>query len=133
MRRLAPAFEGLDVAYVSVLPGYAADVPGCRFYAVHDVTRWDRWKLVLLVGQLTRILLKERPQVVVTTGSGPGMITLTLAKTLLRARTIWIDSIANCEKMSSSGLQARRVADVWLTQWPQLEGETGPRYWGSVL
>jgi UDP-N-acetylglucosamine:LPS N-acetylglucosamine transferase len=133
MRRLAPAFEGLDVAYVSVLPGYAADVPGHRFYAVHDVTRWDRWKLVLVVLQLTRILIKERPQVVVTTGSGPGVITLTLAKTLLRAKTIWIDSIANCERMSSSGLQARRVADIWLTQWPELQGESGPQYWGSVL
>lgn len=133
MRRLAPAFEGLDVAYVSVLPGYGADVPGHRYYPVHDVTRWDRWKLVLLVVQLTRILLKERPQVVVTTGSGPGMITLALAKTLLRSKTIWIDSIANCERMSSSGLQARRVADVWLTQWPELAGDGGPQYWGSVL
>ena len=30
MRRLAPVFEGLDVAYVSVQPGYADDVPGHR-------------------------------------------------------------------------------------------------------
>ena len=133
LRRLAPAFEGLDVAYASVSPGYAADVPGHRFYAVHDVTRWDRLKLGLLVIQLTGILLKERPQVVVTTGSGPGMITLTLAKMLLRSKTIWIDSIANCERMSSSGLQARRVADIWLTQWPQLQHESGPNYWGAVL
>jgi UDP-N-acetylglucosamine:LPS N-acetylglucosamine transferase len=133
MRRLAPAFDGLDVAYVSVQAGYAADVPGHRFYSIHDVTRWDRWKLVLVVVQLIRILLKERPQVVVTTGSGPGVITLALAKTLLRAKTIWIDSIANCERMSSSGLQARRVADIWLTQWPELQDEGGPQYWGSVL
>lgn len=133
LRRLAPAFEGLEVAYVSVQPGYAADVPGHRFYAVYDVTRWDRWKLVLVVIQLTRILLKERPDVVVTTGSGPGVIALALARTLLRAKTIWIDSIANCERMSSSGLQARRVADIWLTQWPKLRGEDGPQYWGSIL
>jgi UDP-N-acetylglucosamine:LPS N-acetylglucosamine transferase len=133
MRRLAPVFEGLDVAYVSVQPGYAADVPGHRFYSVYDVTRWSRWKLVLVVLQLIRILIKERPQVVVTTGSGPGVITLALAKSLLRAQTIWIDSIANCERMSSSGLQARRVADIWLTQWPQLQSEGGPKYWGSVL
>lgn len=133
MCRLAPAFEGLDIAYVSVLPGYASDVPGHRFYTVHDVTRRDRIKIGLLVMQLSRILLKERPQVVVTTGSAPGMITLALAKLLIRSRTIWIDSIANCERMSSSGLQARRVADVWLTQWPGLQRERGPNYWGSVL
>lgn len=133
LRRLAPVFEGLDVAYVSIKPGYAADVPDHRFYSIHDFTRWDRWKLVVGVLQLTRILLKERPNVVVTTGSGPGVTALALAKYLLRAKTIWIDSMANCERMSSSGLQARRVADIWLTQWPQLQGEGGPQYWGSVL
>jgi hypothetical protein len=133
MQRLAPAFEGLDVAYVSVAPGYAEDVPARRFYAVSDVTRWDRLKLVALIFQLTRVLIRERPRVVVTTGSGPGMIALALAKILLRSKTIWIDSIANCERMSSSGLQARRVADVWLTQWPELQAEGGPDYWGAVL
>lgn len=133
MRRLAPAFEGLDVAYVSVAVGYASDVPDHRFYAIPDVTRWDRVKFGLLIIQLTHILLKERPQVVVTTGSGPGMITLALAKLILRSKTIWIDSIANCERMSSSGLKARWVADVWLTQWPQLQRVGGPQYWGSVL
>ena len=98
-----------------------------------DVTRWDRLKLIALAFQLTRVLLLERPRVVVTTGSGPGMIALALAKILLRSKTIWIDSIANCERMSSSGLQARRVADVWLTQWPQLQTKDGPEYWGAVL
>jgi len=121
------------VAYVSVARGYAEDVPGSRFYAVSDVTRWDRLKLIALAFQLTRVLLLERPRVVVTTGSGPGMIALALAKILLRSKTIWIDSIANCERMSSSGLQARRVADVWLTQWPQLQTKDGPEYWGAVL
>jgi hypothetical protein len=131
--RLSPAFDGLDVAYVSLRADYATDVPGKRFYAVNDVTRWDRWKIVLLACKILRILLVERPDVVVTTGSAPGLITLALARFLLRAKTIWIDSIANCDRMSSSGLQARRVADIWLTQWPQLQQQSGAEYWGSVL
>jgi UDP-N-acetylglucosamine:LPS N-acetylglucosamine transferase len=133
LQRLSLAFEGLDVAFVSVRAGYANDVPGHRFYTVQDATRRDRWKLLKLIGQLARILLVERPDVVVSTGAAPGIIALALAKYLLRSKTIWIDSIANCEKMSSSGLQARRVADVWLTQWPQLHASDGPSYWGAVL
>jgi hypothetical protein len=70
---------------------------------------------------------------VITTGSAPGLIALSMAKHLFGARTLWIDSIANCEQMSSSGLRARRFADVWLTQWPQLAGPDGPAHWGAVL
>lgn len=133
MRRLYPVFEGLDVAFVSVHPNYAEQVPGHRFYAVRDVTRWDRWGLVIVTAQFLKILWAERPDVVITTGSAPGLFALALAKLLLRARTVWIDSIANCEALSWSGIRARHFADVWLTQWPQLQGERGPTYWGAVL
>jgi UDP-N-acetylglucosamine:LPS N-acetylglucosamine transferase len=133
MRRLYPAFEGLDVVFVSVKAAYAEDVPKHRFHAVRDVSRWDKWGFVVLIAQLARILLRERPNVVITTGSAPGLIALGLAKTLLRARTMWIDSIANCEQMSSSGLRAHRFADIWLTQWPQLSRQGGPDHWGAVL
>jgi len=133
MRRLYPAFDGLDVVFISVKAAYAEDVPNHRFYAVRDVSRWDKWGFIVLIARLAAILAWERPQIVITTGSAPGLIALALAKTLLRARTIWIDSIANCEQMSSSGLRARRFADVWLTQWPQLRGQHGPDHWGAVL
>jgi hypothetical protein len=54
------------------------------------------------------------------TGSAPGVMGLALAKLLFRCKTMWIDTIANCEEMSDSGRRARDFADVWLTQWPQL-------------
>jgi hypothetical protein len=46
---------------------------------------------------------------------------------------MWIDSIANVKQLSSSGKLAGKFADVWLTQWPDLAKESGPRYWGAVL
>ena len=105
------------------------DVPGRTYYAIRDVSRRDRLGFVVLIGQLVRILPRERPDVVITTGSAPCLFALGLAKTFLRASTIWIDSIANVERLSSSGAQARRVADVWLTQWEHL----GPRPGGAGL
>jgi len=133
MRRMGAAFTGLDVTFVSVQDSYAQDVPGFRFYTVRDVTRWDKWGFVVLVSQLLWIFWRERPRVVITTGSAPGFIALRLAKQLLGAKTLWLDSIANCDQMSSSGMRARRYADVWLTQWPHLRGDEGPDFWGSVL
>lgn len=133
MRRIMPAFDGLEVAYASVDPSSAADVPGRRFHAFRDVSRRDRLGFAILVAQLVRILARERPDVVITTGSAPCLVALTLAKTFLRAKTIWIDSIANAERLSASGAQAGRIADVWLTQWEHLATPQGPQFWGSVL
>ncbi len=133
LRRLKPAFAEFDTAYASVFPAYGDDVKGHRFYTFDDVSRFHKERLLTVPFQLLRILMKERPDVVITTGSFPALICLVLAKYLFGARTIWIDSIANCEQMSTSGLHARKFADVWLTQWEHLSGEGGPGYLGSVL
>lgn len=133
MRRLIPAFEGCDVVFVSTYKDYAHDVQGFGFRTVKDVTRRKLWNLALTVPQFVAIMLSERPDVVITTGSMPGMVGLAVARFTTRARTMWIDSIANCEQLSSSGRQARRFAHHWLTQWEYLARPEGPEYWGSVL
>jgi len=134
MRLLADAaFGGYDVIFVSTVPSLSESVPGHKFYAVRDVTRRNPVRALLTLAQLTRIIFRERPSVVITTGALPGLLGLILAKTIGGARTVWIDSIANCEEMSSSGRQARRFADRWLTQWPELATPGGPVYWGSLL
>lgn len=131
--RLQPAFEGLDVVYASVHANYAAQVRGRPFHVVRDVSRRNLWDLAILLPQLLLLLLRTRPHVVITTGSMPALFAIVIAKTLFRARTIWIDSIANVETLSSSGSMARHVADVWLTQWAALQRPGGPAYWGAVL
>jgi len=133
LMRLLRAFDGLDVAFASVKPAYANDVQGRRYYVIRDVNRWDRWGFVLLILQVFCILVRERPEVLITTGSAPGYVALRMAKQLFGVRTIWIDSIANCEQMSWSGRLARRYSDAWLSQWPHLKRDGGPDYWGAVL
>lgn len=130
--RLRPAFEHCDVEYASVAPGYAAEVPGHCFHLLPDATRWDRWVLVVLALRLLWLLLRRRPDIVLTTGAAPGLLAIAAGR-LFGARTVWIDSIANVEEMSLSGLQARRVSSLWLTQWEHLARTDGPRFEGAVL
>lgn len=131
--RLKPAFEDMNIFYVSVDPSAATDVPGHRYYTVRDASRRNRLQFIELTFQLMRILFKERPCVVITTGSAPALVAMMLAKVFLHSKTIWIDSLANLEQMSSSGQKARSFADIWLTQWPHLSNPDGPAYWGTVL
>lgn len=133
MRRVLPAFEGFDMAYVSTNPEADTDLAGERYYCVRNFTRRDALVSIRVVAQMVRILRKERPEVVVTTGAAPGLIALALAKLMLGSRTVWIDSLAAAETMSLSGRMARPFADAWLTQWAALARPGGPEHWGSVL
>jgi len=133
LRRIVPAFEGFETVYASVDQDPPAALAGQRYYRVRDASRRRPLAFAPLVPQLARILLKERPEVVVTTGAAPGLVALALARRLVGSRTVWIDSIANVERLSTSGEQARRVADVWLTQWEHLARPEGPHFWGAVL
>ena len=130
--RLRPALLEADAAFVTVAEMYRADVPGSRFYVVRDATRWNKFALVQQAFQLVMILLRERPDVVISTGAAPGYFALRLGKAM-GARVCWIDSIANVEAVSMSGEKIGRHCDLWLTQWEHLAREGGPSYAGAVL
>jgi UDP-N-acetylglucosamine:LPS N-acetylglucosamine transferase len=130
--RVAPAFDGHDVAFATVDDTYRSGVGAARFYTIRDVTRWDKWRWVQTIAKLMWILLRERPDVVISTGALPGYFSLRLAK-WFGARTIWLDSIANVEDLSMSGEKIGKYADLWLTQWPHLARPNGPLYRGTVL
>ena len=132
LMRLRPAFEGLDVAFVSVNAFRRDEVRGHRFFTLPDASRWNKHMFVPMAFKILWILLLVRPHVVVTTGSAPGYATLQLAR-LFGSRTVWIDSISQIEALSMSGRLAGKVADLWLTQWPHLASPQGPQYSGSVL
>lgn len=129
--RLRPAFLGQDVVYVTTERS-ALEQAGDG-YVVVEATRWSRRRLLLQALQVLWIILRERPDVVVSTGASVGFFALRIAK-LCGARTIWIDSIANVEKLSMSGERIGRHADLWLTQWEHLASSSSHlEYCGAVL
>jgi UDP-N-acetylglucosamine:LPS N-acetylglucosamine transferase len=133
LRRILPAFEGLEVVYASVDATTDADLGQARYYRIRDVSRRDPLGFAVILWQLVRIMRREHPDVVVTTGAAPGLMALLVGKLVSGSRTVWIDTIASVEGMSLSGRLARFVADAWLVQWAHLARPGGPEYWGAVL
>jgi hypothetical protein len=78
------------------------------------------------------LVLRERPDVIVTTGAAPGFFCL-MAGRLVGARTLRIDSVANGEQLSLSGRLAQSIADECWTQWAHLATDHRPRFHGAVL
>lgn len=154
--RLVPAWDGCALTYVTTDPGFRPGVeavaeargqPRPGFHVVIEANRWQKLRLLRSLLQMVVILLRVRPDVVITTGAAPGYFALRLGG-LIGARTIWIDSIANVEELSLAGQKAGQHCDLWLTQWEHLAkpagsagkgpeckgpGYKGPDYKGSVV
>jgi len=131
LRRLDPLFNTFDVIYVSTNSSLRNSVSK-PFYCVTDCNQWERIRAIRCFFEMFFILLRTRPDVIISTGAAPGFFAILIGK-MFGAKTIWIDSIANAEMLSGSGMLAGRWADLWLTQWEHLARPDGPQYWGSVL
>jgi len=129
--RMQKAFEGHSHIWMTTGEEYAAGLDGKK-YVVQDANMWNRLALLKMFFQVAWVLLRVRPDVVVTTGAAPGFAAILFGR-LLGAKTIWVDSVANAETLSSSGEHAGKWAHVWLTQWEHLARPEGPYYWGEVL
>lgn len=103
-----------------------------KLYPIMDVSADDRLRLIPCSLQILYILLKERPDAVLSTGAAPGAIAIWIAS-LLGIRTIWVDSIANVKQISRAGRLAKKRADVFLTQWEHLSNGKDILFKGAVL
>ena len=140
LRLLRSSWEGCDVVYVTTFTGYLGEFDDDevrrfgppRIVVVTDANRSKWFRLAKQFFEIAWLLLRIRPNVVVTTGATPGYFAIRLGN-LIGAKTIWIDSIANSDELSLSGRAVGKHCDVWLTQWEHLARPEGPHFLGSVL
>ena len=129
--RLADRYD-IVYAVPNTLFDNAAGARARRSYSITDASADDKWRLLPCAVQVLYILLRERPHAILTTGAAPGTVAVLLGK-LLRIRTVWVDSIANVQRISRSGRMVQGRADVFLTQWEHLRAEPSVRHEGAVL
>ena len=118
---LAKAWEGYSCCYVSTLDIATKEFADHEsFYVIGECNRQHLFRTISVAWQSLRFAWKERPDVVLTTGSFPMAILCLVAKAF-RAKVIWVDSLANVDGLSASGRFVLRFADLFITQWPHLE------------
>jgi hypothetical protein len=117
--RLMPLFTENTVTFASNKATLKDTIHGHKFHLVPDANKDDKLKLIKCSAAVCWYVLVARPQVIITTGAAPGLLAILMGK-ILGIKTIWIDSIANVEKLSLSGNIAVRIADRVYTQWAHL-------------
>src|SRR5688572_14123026 len=92
--RLRPAFDGCDVTYATVRPSYRADIDSSPFHVIPECNRSHKLRMLRCAFSVMVLLLRLRPDVVVSTGAAPGYFGIRFGR-WLGIRTIWVDSVAN--------------------------------------
>jgi len=122
LQRLNPLFKEHDVTFISNKNFIKRKVNGSKYYNVPDANKDQKLNLIKCFCMVFVRVAVLRPRVIITTGAAPGLIGILIGR-IFGAKTIWIDSIANVEKLSLSGRIALKVADRVYTQWSHLSTE----------
>ena len=85
--------------------------------------------------KLFPVLVRERPNVILSTGAGwMDLFAFFFAK-LLRIKTVYVESVSRTETCTGTGNAARIFADEFLVQWPEMERTCGrkAKYRGGII
>ena len=120
LRKLAEAWSGHQACWITTT-GVAREAlsKDGEVFTVGECNREHLLRVVRVLVRSIRIILKERPSVIISTGAAVGCMVCLIGK-LLGAKIVWIDSITNVERLSLSGRLVRPFADLYLVQWPEL-------------
>lgn len=129
---LKNAFGNETVKYVTTLDGLPQDEGIDNFEIIIESNKTKKLALLGSFFQMLKIYLAFRPDMVITTGASSGVFAIVFGK-ICRVKTIWIDSIANGDKLSLSGEIAQKFSDITLTQWQELADGEKVIYRGAVF
>lgn len=129
---LRSAFGQNEVCFVTTDKSMAEFHGITDAVAIIDCNKSKPIHALICLAQAIAVALRERPDVVISTGAAPGLF-CALAGRLLGAKVLWIDSLANAEQLSMCGSLSRFISHETLTQWEHLADAHRVTHAGSVL
>lgn len=114
-------------------PHLTAPPPGARSLHYLLDPHVSLWKYAVNAAQSLWLMLRLRPNVVLTTGAGIAIPCALLGK-VMGAKLIFVESVASVHALSRTGAFLYRYADLFVVQWPDL-CKAHPRavYGGCIL
>ena len=120
VRQLASVYERHDHFYFTFTGGVADEMAKtARVYSIPNIVR--RNPLSWFVGAFLSlvVVVRQRPDVVITTGAGIVVFFCVFAK-LFGAKLIFIESMARIESPTLTARMLYPFADLFIVQWPGL-------------
>ncbi|MDH7508575.1 MAG: PssD/Cps14F family polysaccharide biosynthesis glycosyltransferase [Methanomassiliicoccales archaeon] len=132
MLLLMEAFEGHEVFFITYQSPRTIALKHKKYLLENIGT--NPLKMLHAFAKILIIFVKERPGLVISTGSEIAIPAFILAK-LLRIRTVFIESWCRVKTKSGTGKILYHIADLFLVQCPELARIYGKRalYRGAVI
>jgi len=131
MLHLQEAFEGHETFFITYDSVRTRELG--RKYLLRNIGKNPLLMAYAFVS-IFRILRKEKPKLIVSTGSEIAIPAFYLAK-LFRIKTIFIESWTRVVQPTGTGRIVYPVADVFLVQWERLLAKYGKKakYEGAII
>lgn len=131
VRRLKMAYGKYAHFYVlndkAILP---PDMRGKTYFIAHSER--DR-KFFMNLWEAFKILRKERPQVILSTGAGPAVPFAIVGRLFFRTKVIFIETITSVHSTSLTGKIMYHLAQRFFYQWKSLAGAFPKGEYGGPL
>lgn len=132
VRCLRPAYDRYQHFYVlndqAILP---PDMRGRTFFISHAERNW---LMLYNFWEAYRILRREKPTVIISTGAGPVVPFAIVGKLFFRIHVIFIETITRIRRPSLTGRIMYHIADDFYYQWEPLQKFfPKAKYAGTVL
>lgn len=134
IKMLVPAFDGYERFFVTYrCPRTEAMAAHEHVYLLTNIGT-NPWRMALAFFQALKIMLKERPSVIISTGAEIAIPFSWVGK-FLGARVVYIETWSRIHTRSGTAPLVYPVADLFLVQWPNVLHFYGPkaRYEGSLI
>ena len=120
---LKPLMDKYDSCLVTESTKYKPSIEGQKIYYLHQVNRKEKmmplWMVVNSFISL-KIILDERPDVVITTGV-LAMIPLCLLTKIFKKKLVYIESFAKITSPTKTGVFLYKYADKFYVQWESMK------------
>ncbi len=119
---LKPLMEKYDSVFVTEKTEYNVGKTDVKTYYLSQINRKELLFLPKLIGNTfrsLRIIMKERPKVMITTGV-LAIVPLALLMKLFGGKLIYLESFAKVTSKTLSGKLLYRFADQFYVQWEEM-------------
>ncbi len=135
MMQLVRAFEHCDYFFATYSSEATKNLKNAYFLEFKDWTLKGKLLQIKNIMKIFYILVKERPNIIVTTGGGEIAVPFCYIGKLLGSKVIFIETLARITTPSGGGKLVYHISDVFLVQWESLLSKYGnkAKYWGRII
>ena len=132
MLLLLKAFEKQDIFFITYKNSLKNQTKYPTYQTENIGTNLN--KMIKSFIQIFKILRKEKPDIIISTGAEIAIPSIILAK-FMRIKTIYIESWCRIKTKSGAGRILYFFSDIFLVQWPELTKIYGKKaiYKGAVI